>query len=149
MARTERYTAAQVAKALTEAKGFVSVAARALGCTDTTVRKYIARYPLCSQACADARESMVDMAEAKLFQLVQQGNVAAVIFTLKTLGKGRGFIEPGLQLRMDSELRSKGGDTVTTTVTLADWRKLAEERLAQADEAVSILYDSNDGAQDG
>lgn len=144
MANKNRYTVAQVVEALVAAKGFVSVAARSLGCSDGTVRNYIARYEACATAQQDARERMIDLAEAKLYQLVQEGNVAAVIFTLKTVGKNRGYIEPGLQLRMENELRNGNGDSVVTTVTLADWKKLADERMRQADEAVALLDDPDD-----
>ena len=36
---------------------------------------------------------MVDVAEGRLNQAVNNGDLTAIIFTLKTLGKSRGYIE--------------------------------------------------------
>jgi len=40
-----------------------------------------------------ARDMVVDIAEDELIKLIKNGNVAATIFTLKTLGKHRGYVE--------------------------------------------------------
>lgn len=93
MAKTQQYTAQQVADALTQAKGFVSVAARNLGCTDQTVRNYIERYAVCKQAVTDAREAMIDYAEGKLYQNIQNNDTVSILFFLKTQAKHRGYIE--------------------------------------------------------
>lgn len=94
---TDRYTAQQVADALTAAKGFVSVAARNLGCTDQTVRNYIERYSACKQAVTDAREAMIDYAEGKLYQNIQNNDTVSILFFLKTQAKQRGYVERGEQ----------------------------------------------------
>lgn len=93
MAKTQQYTAQQVADALTQAKGFVSVAARNLGCTDQTVRNYIERYAVCKQAVTDAREAMIDYAEGKLYQNIQNNDTVSILFFLKTQAKQRGYVE--------------------------------------------------------
>ena len=93
MAKTEQFTAQQVADALAQAKGFVSVAARNLNCADRTVRNYIERYAVCKQAVVDARESMIDFAEGKLYQNIQNNDTVSILFFLKTQGKARGYIE--------------------------------------------------------
>ena len=93
MAKTEQFTAQQVADALAQAKGFVSVAARNLNCADRTVRNYIERYAQCKQAVTDARESMIDMAEGKLYQNIANNDTTSIIFFLKTQAKQRGYVE--------------------------------------------------------
>ena len=93
MAKTQQYTAQQVADALTQAKGFVSVAARNLGCTDQTVRNYIERYAACKQAVTDAREAMIDYAEGKLYQNIQNNDTVSILFFLKSQAKQRGYVE--------------------------------------------------------
>ena len=90
---TDRYTAQQVADALTAAKGFVSVAARSLGCADNTVRNYIERYAMCKQAVIDAREAMIDYTEGKLYQNIQNNDTVSILFYLKTQAKHRGYVE--------------------------------------------------------
>lgn len=90
---TDRYTAQQVADALTAAKGFVSVAAKNLQCSDETVRNYIKRYSACKQAVTDAREAMIDYAEGKLYQNIQNNDTVSILFFLKTQAKQRGYVE--------------------------------------------------------
>jgi hypothetical protein len=46
-----------------------------------------------AQAVGDAREAKIDIIEAELFKKVKAGDVTAIIFALKTLGKSRGYIE--------------------------------------------------------
>lgn len=110
---TERYTAQQIADALTQSKGFVSVAARNLGCTDNTVRNYIDRYSVCRQAVIDARESMLDIAEGRLYQNVNNNDNTAIIFLLKTQGKSRGYVER-------TEITGKNGDDLRVKLTWGD-----------------------------
>ncbi len=93
MAKTERYTAEQIALALKASMGLVSVAAEKLKCSDSTVRTYIDRYPSVKQAQLDSREQMIDLAEASLVRAVRKGEGWAVALMLKTLGKSRGYVE--------------------------------------------------------
>ncbi len=88
-----RYTATEVAAALTEAKGFVTAAARHLGCTRATVHNYINRHPTVRAARDDAREEMKDFAEGKLYSAIEADNLTAIIFYLKCQAKERGYVE--------------------------------------------------------
>ena len=87
---TDRYTSQQVADALTQAKGFVSVAARNLGCTDQTVRNYIERYAACKQAVTDAREAMIDYAEGNPNRNTNKKGRGWIRFSLKRQQRGGG-----------------------------------------------------------
>jgi hypothetical protein len=91
--RHERFTLATVEAALRKHKGMVARAARALRCTPQTIRNYMQRHPAIAQVVADERELIVDLAEVKLNAAVQRGEAWAVCFTLKCLGKDRGYIE--------------------------------------------------------
>jgi hypothetical protein len=97
-------TAAQVAKALTESHGLVSIAARQLGCSRQAVEKRIKTSALVRQALHDAREATLDVAEASLYNQVLAGEGWAVCFILKCLGKDRGYVE-----RAQVELSGPGG----------------------------------------
>jgi len=88
-----KYNAGEVVKAITDTKGFLSAAARILGCDRTTVYNYINRYPTVKQAVEDARELTKDTAELKLLQRINEGSDTAIIFYLKTQAKDRGYIE--------------------------------------------------------
>lgn len=116
---SDRYTAQQVADALTQAKGFVSVASRNLSCSDQTVRNYIERYSVCKQAVTDARESMIDIAEGRLYQNINSGDNTAIIFYLKTQAKHRGYIER-------YEHTGKDGDTIKIEY-VNDWRAESDQ----------------------
>ncbi len=89
----ERYTVAQVAKALRESDGRVSGTAAALKCSRTAVYGYLERYEALAEVTQEARENALDVAEDKLMKLVRAENLTAIIFYLKTQGKQRGYIE--------------------------------------------------------
>jgi hypothetical protein len=89
----QQFKAEEVAAALLAAKGLVSVAARTLGCTPHTVRNYIARYASVAAAQREARESILDLTEARLFQAIDKGEPWAITSTLRTIGKDRGYVE--------------------------------------------------------
>lgn len=89
----EKVTAQQVSDALTKSHGLVSVAARSLGVSRATIYKYIKKYPTIKQAHDDAADAMTDTAESALFEKILAGDLQAIIFYLRTMGKGRGYTE--------------------------------------------------------
>ena len=93
MARKNKYTVEQVIDAIRESKGILTVAARKLACSRSTLQRYVSNYPTVAQAVNDERESLLDLAEGSLFEQVRKGNITAIIFTLKTIGKHRGYVE--------------------------------------------------------
>jgi hypothetical protein len=54
---------------------------------------YCEKYPTVEQAKHDARGELLDVAEVKLWQAVQEGQHWAICFALRTLGKERGYSE--------------------------------------------------------
>ncbi len=88
-----RYTAAQVADALTKAHGIQVRAAAALGCTRQTIDNYIKRYRTVTRAYNTARESLVDRAEDALFSAVDREEPWAIRYALSNLGRKRGYAE--------------------------------------------------------
>lgn len=111
MAGVPKYTVEQVRGALENSKGLISPAARALRCSQMTVRRYIERHPTLEQAKNDEREKLIDTAEAYLYQQIVSGNIAAILFTLKTVGKSRGYVER-------AEITGKDGNPIQHEVTL-------------------------------
>ena len=87
-----KYSKKRVIQALL-ASGTQSGAARILGCSRNTIISYIAKDATIHAAVEEARESFIDLAESKLMDNVSEGHPASVFFTLKTLGKSRGYIE--------------------------------------------------------
>ena len=89
----QRYTADEMIGAIQKARGLLSVTANRLGCTRQKVENYVNRYPTVARAVVEEREKLIDVAEAKLFEQIQEGEQWAVQFVLKTLGKRRGYVE--------------------------------------------------------
>ena len=86
-------TAEQMIEAIKGGRGFVTEAADKLGVSRQTFYTYLKRYTTVQQALEDARERRHEMVENKLMSLIAQGNVAAVIFYLKTQCKHLGYVE--------------------------------------------------------
>jgi hypothetical protein len=86
-----KYTAEQMVEAIKGSGGIVSVVASRLGCGRATVYRYRARYPSVREALEAERAVFLDLAESELFKAVEAGNLEAIIFALKTLGKERGY----------------------------------------------------------
>lgn len=88
-----QYTAEQVIAAIQKTKGMLTLAAAELNCSPQTVHKYVNKYPTVREAVNQAREKQLDFTELKLFEAIQHGELSAIIFYLKTIGKRRGYIE--------------------------------------------------------
>jgi hypothetical protein len=86
-----KYKAETMATALAESKGLVSVTAKRLSCSPTTVRAYIRRYPTVKQVVDDSRESITDLAELKLWDAINRGEPWAIQFWLRTQARERGY----------------------------------------------------------
>lgn len=99
--------------------------ATAFGVTRSAVYDYIKRHPTLKRTTDDAREKLVDDAESALHAAVLSKEGWAVCFTLKTLGKDRGYIEKHqleqqgsitikVQYGDDGNAGNKGTDNKTT-----------------------------------
>lgn len=93
MAGPRKFTQEQIIAAVTETKGMVAVAARRLHCESDTIRNYAKRYPAVAAAIKEERQMMGDIAELGLFKAIQNGDLDAIKFYLKTVGKDRGYVE--------------------------------------------------------
>lgn len=83
----------EVKSELRRARGIVSVAAKNLGISDTALHRRIQRNKSLQAVKFEARETIIDMAEAKLFKAVNDEDWRAVKYILSTLGKHRGYVE--------------------------------------------------------
>lgn len=86
-------TTEKIADALQKKMGNVTEAAKALKVARQTLHRRIGEDEALQAVLVDARETLVDIAESALVKQIKQGNTAAIIFTLKTQGKGRGYVE--------------------------------------------------------
>ena len=120
----EKYTTAQMIEALREKHGNLSAAARFLGCSRNTISRYIKIYPTVKAVADEERETLIDFAENQLFKQVQEGNITAIIFTLKTIGKSRGYVER-------QEVTGADGKPVETKITEIVIRKEVDGETAE------------------
>lgn len=86
-----KLTLAKVEAAIPKYDGNITDIARALGVSRNAIYDFIRRFPSCKEALDEARESEIDFVESEFKKLIRSGNVAAIIFYLKTKGKGRGY----------------------------------------------------------
>ena len=86
-------TCARIIKAIGECNGLLTMAARKAGVGYTTINRYAHDFPSVHQALIEAKESMLDYAEGKLYGKIKAGDNTCIIFYLKTQGKARGYIE--------------------------------------------------------
>ena len=87
------YTAEQCIEAARGSRGFITTIAKRLGCDRTYVYRLRDKYSTFAQAIIDERESLKDFAEGKLFKQIDDENITAIIFYLKTQAKDRGYVE--------------------------------------------------------
>ena len=101
-------TAEQAIKAIHNAKGFITTAAKHLGISRTQLHRIINKYPTVREAVTDAKEEFKDFAESKIYQEISNGNTAILIFYAKTQMKDRGYVERAqveiVQRELDSAL---------------------------------------------
>ena len=120
--RPSRFSVGQVREALEAACGIQMEAARILGCQKSMVGKYIQRYPTLRQAAKDIENLNLDKAETALHKAIEEGNVQAITFYLKTKGKGRGYSTRW-------ELTGADGGPVQTRTEIVDVSNLSVEQL--------------------
>jgi hypothetical protein len=100
-----RYTAQQVIDALMQAKGLITYSAKILGCTERTVRNYMAKHPTVAQAREVARAGVSDLCELRIFEAIQRGESWAIQFYARTQMRDRGY---GDQLAIDARVSRAG-----------------------------------------
>ncbi len=71
----------------------VKGAALILKCSRLTIYRYMERWPEARELLEQKRADLVDLAETALYRAVLSEQPWAVMFTLKTLGRDRGYSE--------------------------------------------------------
>jgi hypothetical protein len=96
MAKTksqEKFKPEQIAEALRHSAGIYTQAALIAGCSPSTIKNYVERYAWLQELVNELSEQHLDLAEGKLLKAINEGNLTAIIFYLKTKGKHRGYCE--------------------------------------------------------
>ncbi len=90
---TSKVTVKQIESLVGKYKGNIAAIARHCGVNRGTIHNRMKTSAKLTAAIHDAREAMIDNAESLLYKQMTEGNVTALIFFLKTQGKGRGYVE--------------------------------------------------------
>ena len=106
-------TAKQMIDAVTEARGLVTRAADILGISRASFYNKMAKYETVKQALADTREKRHEWVESKLMKQVDNDNLTAIIFYLKTQGKHLGYVER-------QEVTGAGDNAITIRIVGSD-----------------------------
>lgn len=94
MAKTEAFSVEQVREAIENKTGGIVLAiATNLKCDCGTVYNYLKRYPSLEKIRLAEKEKLIDRAEAKLQELINNGEQSAIFFFLKCQAKHRGYVE--------------------------------------------------------
>jgi hypothetical protein len=91
--KTKRFSNAQIAIAMTDSHGILSVAAKKLKCSRQTIYNHLKKSKRLQAIYDNENEAMIDFSEMKLFENFQAGKEASIFFFLKTKAKHRGYIE--------------------------------------------------------
>lgn len=115
----ESYTPTEEEKALGELlikmRGNISATSRGCSLSRRSVYRRIQKSAYLNAVMKEAREIFLDEAESVLIHHIQQNNLIAAIFVLKTLGKHRGYSE-----KTEMNMKAK-------VMTVADLVKSAAE----------------------
>ena len=88
-----RLRKADIVRALEASHGSIGDAARRLGCSRQALYQRTRSDPELEQVLRESRERILDLAESRLLELVEKGNITAIMFILRTLGRSRGYAE--------------------------------------------------------
>lgn len=76
-----------------EGKGIVSYACSKTGISRNTYYKWRKKDAKFKAECESVEEEVVDVVESKLLRKINDEDLTAIIFYLKTKGKNRGYVE--------------------------------------------------------
>lgn len=93
MAKKRLLTDDEASTALWECYGNAETAAQMMGVSARTMWRYMEQSDTVRQAAKDGRMRLVSVAQNALHGKILDGDIAAIIFTLKTLGKELGYSE--------------------------------------------------------
>jgi predicted transcriptional regulator len=96
-----------IAKALIANKGLVTYAANALGVSNSAISQRVTASPFLQEVKRQCIERRLDIAEKNLTELTEEKDLGALCFTLKTIGKHRGYTEHVANDQTSEETNSK------------------------------------------
>lgn len=132
--------AKDVAKAIRKHNGNITAAAEDLRVTRQGLYYRIRNNPKLNKILEESREVQLDRAEAALKKAVDNGQGWAICFTLKTIGRLRGYIE---YQRISMEDLVEAFFALVPSENRPQFRELLERSLAKDDEGGSRSKDDS------
>lgn len=116
-----KITKTNLEKALRDLDANFTQVARRLKVSRQAVYDAVKRYEM--QAVVDeCREEMVDIAENALHNLVRNEHASAIMFYLRTMGKGRGYVERQETTGANGDaIKIQSIDTPPRATNIEDW----------------------------
>lgn len=93
MAKLKGLTYKKIAEVYEKKACNVSATCAALNISRTMWYRWREKHPGLDELLKESEEGLIDFAETKLMENIQNGDVTSLIFFLKTKGKGRGYVE--------------------------------------------------------
>ena len=90
--------------------GNLKMAAESLGCSRQALHLRVNKSKELQQIIHDERQGVIDVAESALYNKVLDGDMRAIEFTLRTIGKDRGYVE-----KRQEEITGKDGGPLEHT----------------------------------
>ena len=137
MARAKVITVEKITPLVTRYNGNLAAIARHLGVSREAIYKVVRTSPTLQGALTEARETMDDMVESVLYKKVLEGSTPELLFYARTRLRHRGYTE-------HTEVAA-----AMVGVTVDDWKRNAQKRLQQAEDALTLLGDDDDPGADG
>jgi len=125
LSNKSHYSDAVIEEALRLSAGIAGAAALKLNFTPQHMRYLIRNSAELQRIQVEARTNAVDLAEGKLFELINKGDKTCIIFLLKTHGKDRGYVER-------HEHGGVGGGPIPVAAVITDEATLAEAAASYA-----------------
>ena len=119
-----------LAEALKNSGGLQAVAGKMLNISQPAVSQRIKHSPYLQEVVSQVKNELLDLAESELRKQIYRGNIAAIIFYLKTVGKERGFNE---KQELDIHANIKGGVLVVPGMapTAEAWLENRSQKIAE------------------
>jgi hypothetical protein len=128
----------EVCKTIVEERGLISRIAEKLGTTRAKVKAFIVNHDKCAKILKENREALGDLAEKKLYELIEKGEYKAIVFYLTVMCKDRGFVLP-------TGISPISGDTNTMTVNTINILAVPSGRYLTPEE-IEALTPADDAA---
>jgi hypothetical protein len=88
-----RISKRRILKAIDGSAGIITVIANRVGCSRLTIYERVEKDPDIKDALMQSKEQLIDVAESKLAEKINVGDLGSIKFYLQTQGKHRGYVE--------------------------------------------------------